>query len=295
MLSTRSKPFKRNHVKAIAGSLLDGLAVVDLEGPQAEAFAQAQTMNDVLGLAEGRWHWSGWLTPKGRVDALFALARPRAGHLRLVLLDADPVDFTTRLSRFLLRTRATLRHREDLAAYGVFGAGDSGGGRDGVLEDGEAMGLDLSTEGGTRRLWIAPRIGGADPDASARWRDEDLRHGLPRRRRGDEPRWTPHMLSLDRLKAFSVRKGCYPGQEIVARTHFLGQAKRRTWWADGESLGTDTPLTDGTGAPVADVVGATRDGRGALVVGALDEAVPVFANGRPVRLAEPLAGLARPI
>ena len=49
---------------------------------------------------------------------------------------------------------------------------------------------------------------------------------MPRLRPSEADRWTPQQLSLDRLRAYSVKKGCYPGQEIVARTHFLGQAKR---------------------------------------------------------------------
>jgi len=60
----------------------------------------------------------------------------------------------------------------------------------------------------------------------ARWRAEDLVHGLPRLDAAQSEQWTPQMLSLERLRAFSVRKGCYPGQEIVARTHFLGKQKR---------------------------------------------------------------------
>ena len=65
-----------------------------------------------------------------------------------------------------------------------------------------------------------------DPDSSARWMAFDLEHGLPRLSTSQAEQWTPQMLSLERLHAFSVKKGCYPGQEIVARTHFLGQAKR---------------------------------------------------------------------
>ena len=53
-----------------------------------------------------------------------------------------------------------------------------------------------------------------------------MRHGLPRLPASQREQWTPQQLALDRLAAYSVKKGCYPGQEIVARTHFLGKAKR---------------------------------------------------------------------
>ena len=59
-----------------------------------------------------------------------------------------------------------------------------------------------------------------------RWRGTDLSIGIPRLDASQSAQWTPQQLSLDRLRGYSVKKGCYPGQEIVARTHFLGQAKR---------------------------------------------------------------------
>ena len=58
------------------------------------------------------------------------------------------------------------------------------------------------------------------------WRQSDLRYGVPRLSADQREQWTPQQLGLDRLNGYSVKKGCYPGQEIVARTHFLGKAKR---------------------------------------------------------------------
>ena len=100
------------------------------------------------------------------------------------------------------------------------------------------MELDFGGEGGARTLRIgtAPAIDAAD--ALARWKAFDLAHGLPRLTASQAEQWTPQMLSLERLGAFSVKKGCYPGQEIVARTHFLGQVKRglSLFEADGEVM-----------------------------------------------------------
>ena len=83
----------------------------------------------------------------------------------------------------------------------------------------------MGGDGGPRTL----RIGTAAPDDEAArlaWQVSDLRHGLPRLPASQREQWTPQQLALDRLAAYSVKKGCYPGQEIVARTHFLGKAKR---------------------------------------------------------------------
>ena len=213
-------------------------AVLALEGRDAVAFAQAQLMNDVVALAEGGWHWTGWLTPKGRVVALFALLRPAPDTVWLLVPDADPSDLAERLRRFVFRSKLTLRVRTDLHVCGRFApagavhAGDEGGtttdGRNGrilALPDGGLV-LDMSGDGGPRSLRISAETAPPAPAAVADWRRCDLIHGWPRLDATQREQWTPQQLSLDRLRAFSVKKGCYPGQEIVARTHFLGQAKR---------------------------------------------------------------------
>src|SRR5690606_25505940 len=85
---------------------------------------------------------------------------------------------------------------------------------------------DFGGAGGPRTLAVTTGATPDDPGAAARSRACDLAHGLPRLDAEPAGQWTPQQLSLDRLRAYSVKKGCYPGQEIVARTHFLGQAKR---------------------------------------------------------------------
>ncbi len=97
--------------------------------------------------------------------------------------------------------------------------------------------------------------GGGPPDgACAPWAGAHLRAGIPRLPASQHDKWTPQQLSLDRLDAFSVKKGCYPGQEIVARTHFLGKAKRGlvvfTTNAD-VAPGDPMPETAGNGEVVA--------------------------------------------
>jgi len=285
-------------VNPTTASLLGDIAIIDLEGPDAEGFAQAQSMNDVAALAVGHWHWNGWLSPKGRVRALFALLHRAPGQLRLLLLDAEPTAFVAELSRFLLRSKARLRHRDDLQAVGGFSEAPLAHAppleRNRLLEapDGSEM-LDVSAVGGPRWLGIRAAAGPADPLATARWREVDLRHGLPRWRPDHEPAWTPHMLSLQRLRAFSVKKGCYPGQEIVARTHYLGEAKRQAWWLEGEALAAGQPVLGGDGPALGSIVDATADGRGALAV--LPTALPTSlrAGGGEVRASPPLAGLER--
>ncbi|SFK65834.1 CAF17-like 4Fe-4S cluster assembly/insertion protein YgfZ [Lysobacter sp. cf310] len=205
---------------------LPGHRVIELSGRDAATFAQAQFMNDVNALAPGQWQWSGWLTPKGRLIALMALLRLADERIWLLLPDADPESVATALKRFLFRSKTTIVVREDLRAFGHYAAPQAAAGASLAGDEATGVELDCSGDGGARALRIAPTAGAEDPDLAARWALDDLRHGLPRLGPSQAEQWTPQQLSLERLRAFSVKKGCYPGQEIVARTHFLGKAKR---------------------------------------------------------------------
>lgn len=205
---------------------LPGQHVVALQGRDAVAFAQAQCMNDVAALGDGQWQWSGWLTPKGRLVAMFALLRRDAETLWLLLPDADAGDFAARLQKFLFRSKLQIAVRDDLGVSGAFAAPRTAHGAQAVPTDDGAVELDFSGSAEPRTLRIAPMAAVDDAGQALRWKQADLAHGLPRLPVEAAEQWTPQQLSLDRLRAYSVRKGCYPGQEIVARTHFLGQAKR---------------------------------------------------------------------
>ena len=239
-------------------------AIITLEGMDATAFAQAQFANDVVALTPGHWQWNAWLTPKGRVIAVFALLKLADDKILLVLADIDAETLATQLQRLVFRRKLKVVARSDLQLSGAFTAPVTAeNARIGIA--GEAMELDYGDAGQPRVLRISP-ISDAPSvmHASLSWKHYDLLHGLVRLPAEQREQWTPQQLSLERLPAFSVKKGCYPGQEIVARTHFLGKAKRGLVLfesdvaleagmevADGERvLGTvisvchgDTPLT----------------------------------------------------
>ncbi|HEU4813872.1 MAG TPA: folate-binding protein [Xanthomonadaceae bacterium] len=243
---------------------LPGHRVLALSGRDAAAFAQAQFMGDVARLADGHWHWNGWLTPKGRVIALFALLRLDAEHVWLLLPDADPADLAAQLRRFVFRSKVVLEPRPDLRVAGAFQppararAGALAGSTDTGFE------LDMTGDGGPRVLHVGLAFDAtADDTFNARWTCADLAHGLPRLDASQSGEWTPQMLSLQRLHAFSVKKGCYPGQEIVARTHFLGRQKRELVLLAG-----DTPFAVGKDAIVSEA--STGDRHVALAVRPLE-------------------------
>ncbi|MFT4257449.1 MAG: folate-binding protein [Pseudoxanthomonas sp.] len=241
---------------SVAGFALPDHAVVALEGADASAFAHAQFANDVTALTVGKWQWNAWLTAKGRVIALFALLRPAPDRVLLVLPDYPAELLAEQLRRFVFRRKLKIEVRADLAISGAFVAPETARGADlaeveGVIE------LDFSADGGPRCLHVGGAVAPENPEALARWFAFDLAHGLPRLPESQREHWTPQQLSLQRLPAFSVKKGCYPGQEIVARTHFLGQAKRGLALLQADSpLIADAEVMAG-GKPLGSIVGAT--------------------------------------
>ncbi|MHC9085250.1 CAF17-like 4Fe-4S cluster assembly/insertion protein YgfZ [Luteimonas sp. RIT-PG2_3] len=242
---------------------------MQLQGPDAGRFAQAQFMGDVDALTVGHWQWNGWLTPKGRVIALFALAKRADDDLLLLLLDADPEAFCSALGRFQFRSKLKISPRNDLLLSGAFRA-PAVARADGfsALADG-SLEFDMGTPRQPRVLQLGhplPALPASDVSLLAQWRAFDLAHGLPRLPGAQASQWTPQQLSLDRLRAYSVKKGCYPGQEIVARTHFLGQAKRglvRLHGADSAGAGSEGTASDGI-EPAA--VQATHEGSAAVPI-----------------------------
>ncbi len=251
---------------------IPGLPLLTLEGRDAVRFAQAQFMNEVAGLAAGHWQWNGWLTPKGRLIALFALLRLDAESLLLLPVgEIDPAAFAARLQGFVFRSKLSIRVRDDLHVSGSCSAPASAEGARFAGTATDRIELDMGGEGGARTLAIsAEPAPAADPEAWLRWRQFDLAHGLPRLPQAQLEQWTPQQLSLERLKAFSVGKGCYPGQEIVARTHFLGQAKRGLARFAGAAGGPGEVMP---GTP-DDAAGARAIGQ--LICAAGDEALAVL-------------------
>lgn len=264
---------------ALPGAL-DDLAVLTLEGADAETFAQAQFASDLATLSPGRWQWTCLLSAQGRVLGFGPLLRPEPGRLLWMVPATRADDLAASLRRYILRRRLAIA-RAPLPLVGSVDAATSGlplAGGDLHAAAGELR-LELGGVGGR-----ALRVGGEaapSPDACAAWRAFDVLDALPRIEDAAVDAWTAHALGLQRVEAFSTGKGCYPGQEIVARTHFLGRNKRhprRGWLARAPAPGTR--LLAGGDADAADAMGevvccaAIADG-GALVLAVVREDAPV--------------------
>lgn len=265
-----------------ASTHLAGAEVIGLTGPDALAFAQAQMMSDVAALGDGDWQWSGWLTPKGRLVAFFALYRRDAQSLIAWLPAGGAEALRERWQRYVFRSKVKIEVRGDWVAIGE---------TDVAAPAGDAI-ARIEIDGGdapSRRVVLAasdsPLLAGVAHDTAAlnAWRLRDLRLGVPYIAAGaaNSEQFVPQWLSLERLGAYGLKKGCYPGQEIVARMHYLGQSKRAAFRliGDGAAPPPMARVFDAGGAALGDVVWSEADGGGwqALAVLAVDKADAVAA------------------
>ncbi|MCD7097265.1 folate-binding protein [Stenotrophomonas sp. MMGLT7] len=283
-----------SHLDAPPFLALDGLQAVGLHGPDAVAFAQAQFSSDVAALPVMHWQWSSWLTAKGRVIAIFALLRTREDELLMLLPDGAAEWMAAQLKRFVFRRKLAIEVRADLAASARLAQPErAAGAAAAAIEQGWE--LDVGVDAMPRALRIvagAPRQG-ASGDFAGTWRQSDLRLGLPRLEESQREQWTPQQLGLDRLSAYSTHKGCYPGQEIVARTHFLGKAKRATQLLQVQSAAAAA----GSQVSVAGkVIGTVASAAGTLALAVLPlerKAGDLVVDGAAATTIPVLAGLAR--
>ncbi len=258
-----------------------GWEVLEVRGADATAFLQRQTMNDVTALNavgdSGQSHWNGLLNAKGRLQALFLLLKVTADGWWLIAPDASAATLNFLLRPFLFRSKLELLERTDLAAFGRWIAdvdARSWQSLSSSISHKQVAEFAFPSESGARELRIEPSASAiaVDSAADARWRLDDLRCGLPRLSALLTDSWTPHMLGLDRLHAFSLKKGCYPGQEIVARTHYLGRSKRYLQRFDAErAIEIDAMAVNSAGEEIGNTICNASSGvsHTALVVTAL--------------------------
>jgi folate-binding protein YgfZ len=231
---------------------------ITLSGPDAAAFANAQFGSAVLALGTGQWQWSGWLDPKGRVRALLQVARPGDERFVVIPRGGDAAMLAADLSRFVFRSKVKIAVSEPLHVSNGDSFDDMR-----VLEDGDVMVLGE----GDGSL----RIGDASGDDA--WCARHIEKGfawLP-----DEAidMLLPPALSMERLGAVAFDKGCFPGQEIAARLHFLGGHKKHlrvvrsdVGLGDGESIRID-------GRDVGIVLMCNVSQRASISLVVLDDAV----------------------
>ncbi|AOK59348.1 YgfZ/GcvT domain-containing protein [Burkholderia ubonensis] len=261
---------------------LPQFGVIDVAGDDAATFLHTQLTNDIEHLDAASARLAGYCSPKGRLLASFLAWR--SGHdVRLLVSKDVQAAVQKRLSMFVLRAKAKLADASDALAVVGF-AGDVRTALSGIfdaLPDGVHVKVDgpagalirMPDAAGKRRyLWIGPRaevdarlaaLDGKLPAVSpAVWDWLDIRAGEPRVTQPAVEQFVPQMINFDVIGAVNFRKGCYPGQEIVARSQYRGTIKRRTALAhaagdtDAVRAGIELFHSDDPGQPCGMVVNA---------------------------------------
>lgn len=218
--------------------------VLALRGAQARTFLNGQTSQDVNALGPDRVRLAGLHSVQGRTLAILSLLADGECDLLALLPRALLEDTLQRLRRYVLRAKVTIEDETSrwhcriwwpaqIAARPEIAALCASGTPTGSVvralgqvwwrhaPDGRVLSLQPRSESDTTP---EPAI---DPTAALQWHRADIACGLPWITRATQDQFVAQMLNLDALEAISFTKGCYTGQEIIARAHYRGRVKRR--------------------------------------------------------------------
>jgi folate-binding protein YgfZ len=282
---------------------LGEFGLLAFSGVDARDFLHRQLSCDVEGLPDDRAAYGAYCTPKGRVLANFLLW-PEPEAFCMLLPRSILGGIRQRLQTYVLRSQVTITPLADRVVLGAAGALAAGAiaalvgpppvAPLGVIRRGGVTCIALA---GARFLLAAPGAaaphvwgelaGALQPVGAARWEWLEIANGLPWIGAATQEEFVPQMANLELLGAVSFRKGCYPGQEVVARTQHLGRPKRRLYLAHVPADGAPAPgqplFSDRLGEPSAGMVvnAAPAPGGGFDVLAVVQTA---SAGGDDVRL-----------
>jgi len=260
---------------------LPDLAVLQFQGADALTFLQGQLSNDVLHLPHTEARLAAWCSAKGRVLATLVVWREPADASDVVyaLVKADVAQaLVKRLSMFVLRAKVALGAAARTVAGEILAAAPDDAAAWRIWRSGEETRIQAPDANATRqRVWCigsatdAPADAGAltAPDLAASpapltsWHAADVAAGLPWIGAANQDLYIPQTLNLDVLGAISFTKGCYPGQEVVARSHYRGTIKRRMAYATAQAqaaIGMDVFKAGGDGQPCGRVINLADGG-----------------------------------
>jgi folate-binding protein YgfZ len=266
------------------------LGLIAVAGTDAASFLHNQLTNDVEHLGQNEARLAGYCTPKGRLQAT-CLMWKSADDIYLALPRAIQPPLQKRLTMFVLRAKAKLRDATDEAANGAVlavggaKAADALSRHAGSLPDAPWGKLDAAAGtvirlpdafGQPRFLWLtAPETAiAALPQlreslalgGEQAWQLSNIHAGVPQVTPPTQEQFVPQMINFELIGGVNFKKGCYPGQEIVARSQYLGKLKRRMALATlpdaAARAGDEVFAGDDPSQPAGMIVNAAPNGAG---------------------------------
>lgn len=269
-------------LKGGAYAVLSQFGVIDANGDDAASFLHNQLTNDIQHLDVTGARLAGYCSPKGRLLASF-LTWKTGETIRLLISKDLQASVQKRLSMFILRAKAKLTDDSDkLLVVGLAGdVRDALAAKFDALPDGVHVKVDdpsgtlirlPDAAGRLRYLWVGPKEavearlaaleGKLQHVAPEVWDWLDIHAGEPRITHAVSEQFVPQMVNYDVLGGVNFKKGCYPGQEVVARSQYRGTIKRRTALAsvtaglDAARGGIELFHSDDPGQPCGMVINA---------------------------------------
>lgn len=234
---------------------LSHFGLIRVSGEDAEQFLQGQFTNDITKVTDTHSQLSSYCTPKGRMLASFRIFK-LDGHYLLQMPRATHANVMKRLPMFILMSKVTVTDASDeLVSIGITGkcaqealqsnfsslpqnAGDATneGGMSLLCLPGKNPRYQVTGEAAQiSELWKASVEAGAQASDRTFWALQDIRAGIPWVESETIEAFVPQMINLQLIDGVSFTKGCYTGQEVVARMKYLGKLKRRMYLAKVES------------------------------------------------------------
>ncbi len=233
---------------------LSQLALIEVSGEDAASFLQGQFSNDIHLVTENQAQLSSYSTPKGRMLAIFRIFL-FAGKYYLITTKEIKDALIKRLRMFVLMSKVVIEDTGNkLVFFGIHG--DLCQQLDNIPKENHQV---VQQQGyciirAENRLLYAGNVEalipvwtnlvnqGFQPVAYPAWHITDIQQGIPAIYQNTSEMFIPQMLNLDILNGINFKKGCYTGQEVVARLHYLGKQKRKMYLA---SVETDSPPVPG--------------------------------------------------
>jgi folate-binding protein YgfZ len=258
---------------------LDDLTTLSVRGTDAVPFLQGQLSQDMETLGTHGALFAGLHNPQGRCLAVLRAMHLGADHVLLVLPAELAEAVRQQLGRYVLR--AKVRIEDAAGAWRVYGIT----GPDAAAAASTRLHMPMGADQ-TRQLIVAPRgepLPEGDHVGPDAWRLDDIAGGIPEVTKATSGLWVAQMLNLDLIGAISFRKGCYTGQEVIARAHYRGQVKRRMqrFFTESEMPllpGERVTLSDGRHGQVVVAALAPSGGQEFLAVMPLATRTPLVAD-----------------
>ena len=195
---------------------LSTLSVLEFSGHDASQFLHDQLSADIVGLAPGQSTFACYCNPAGRVLGLLSLS-PLEGSIFAICSSGLAGSLLELFSKYIIRADVRITLRDDLTVVVTIQTGEI----DPLVIMKTATGLDYAITSATTEAVQA------DSQQAQDWKMKELGKGIAWLDEASSAKFLPQMLGYEQIGALSFTKGCFPGQEIIARTRYLGKLKRR--------------------------------------------------------------------